>query len=427
MRLDTRLDAKTKVDVPATQGRKAYSYYREGTAAEEKKSRRGKVGASIVSGALAIGGAALLAKKLNENKNSPSVLPPKSKEKELSLASKSKLSDSQKMGLKVAAGVTGSVAAYIGAREIQEARLKSDIVRQGNNIRDGVMTEDQVTSYLEKGLSKKDKANIREYIGYWEGTAKINGFARFSYSPSLIAGFNQILSDANYKKQDYLTITEAEWMKPYDKMVDIDKAQYGDRARSYGNGSTWRAEELEVFRDDRETLNTLSRTERIIKKAKGSKEDALLLEDLIRTQRDFLLHVNELSRALALKSLKRREEEIQSSRPTSDSSRLDTTCDRGKPCQGDDGQTYCIPQGATCGKGKVSRIVKSVAGAVGRGVITGLTAAAIAKLASKGEMGIKEDLNTGKKIFNAGRFTGKVESKVANGAKAIGELIKKRS
>ena len=68
-----------------------------------------------------------------------------------------------------------------------------------------------------------------------------------------------------------------------------------------------------------------------------------------------------------------------------------------------------------------------MAGAVGRGVITGLTAAAIAKLASKGEMGIKEDLNTGKKIFNAGRFTSKVESKVTNGAKAIGELIKKRS
>lgn len=107
--------------------------------------------------------------------------------------------------------------------------------------------------------------------------------------------------------------------------------------------------------------------------------------------------------------------------------RLDTTCDRGKPCQGEDGKTYCIPQGATCGKGKVGRIVKSVAGAVGRGAITGLTAAAIAKLASKGKTGIKEDLNTGRKIFNAGRFTGKVESKVANGAKAIGKLIKKRS
>lgn len=107
--------------------------------------------------------------------------------------------------------------------------------------------------------------------------------------------------------------------------------------------------------------------------------------------------------------------------------RLDTTCDRGKPCQGDDGQTYCIPQGATCGKGKVSRVIKGIAGAVGRGVITGLTAAAIAKLTSKGEAGIKEDLNTRRKIFNAGRFTGKVESKVTNGAKAIGKLIKRRS
>ena len=107
--------------------------------------------------------------------------------------------------------------------------------------------------------------------------------------------------------------------------------------------------------------------------------------------------------------------------------RLDTTCDRGKPCQGEDGKTYCIPQGATCGKGKVGRIVKGVAGAVGRGVITGLTAAAIAKLASKGKTGLKEDFNTAKTIFNAGRTTGKVESKVANGAKAIGELIKKRS
>ena len=107
--------------------------------------------------------------------------------------------------------------------------------------------------------------------------------------------------------------------------------------------------------------------------------------------------------------------------------RLDTTCDRGKPCQGEDGKTYCIPQGATCGKGKVGRIVKGVAGAVGRGVITGLAAVAIAKLASKGKTGLKEDFNTAKTIFNAGRTTGKVESKVANGAKAIGELIKKRS
>ena len=107
--------------------------------------------------------------------------------------------------------------------------------------------------------------------------------------------------------------------------------------------------------------------------------------------------------------------------------RLDTTCDRGKPCQGEDGQTYCIPQGATCGKGKVGRIIKGVAGAIGRGAIAGLTAVAIAKLASKGEAGIKEDFNTGKKIFNAGRATGKIESKVANGAKAISKMIKKRS
>jgi hypothetical protein len=107
--------------------------------------------------------------------------------------------------------------------------------------------------------------------------------------------------------------------------------------------------------------------------------------------------------------------------------RLDTTCDRGKPCQGEDGKTYCIPQGATCGKGKVGRVVKEVAGAVGRGVITGLTAAAIAKLANRDEAGLKDKLNTGKAIFNAGRFTGKAESKVANGAKAIGKMIKKRS
>ena len=107
--------------------------------------------------------------------------------------------------------------------------------------------------------------------------------------------------------------------------------------------------------------------------------------------------------------------------------RLDTVCDRGKPCKGDDGQTYCIPQGATCGKGKVGRVIKGVAGAFGRGVITGLTAAAIAKLASKQEDTLRNDLNTGKRIFNAGRFTGKVESKVASGAKAIGKMIKRRS
>lgn len=107
--------------------------------------------------------------------------------------------------------------------------------------------------------------------------------------------------------------------------------------------------------------------------------------------------------------------------------RLDTTCDRGKPCQGEDGKTYCIPQGATCGKGKLKTAIKSVAGAVGRGAIAGLTAVAIAKLADKGKTGLKEDFNTGKAIFNAGRATGKVESKVANGAEAISKMIKKRS
>jgi hypothetical protein len=107
--------------------------------------------------------------------------------------------------------------------------------------------------------------------------------------------------------------------------------------------------------------------------------------------------------------------------------RLDTTCDRGKPCQGEDGQTYCIPQGATCSKGKVGRIIKGVAGAVGRGVITGLTAVAIAKLTNKDEDGLKGKLNTGKAIFNAGRATGKVESRAASGAKAISKIIKKRS
>ena len=106
--------------------------------------------------------------------------------------------------------------------------------------------------------------------------------------------------------------------------------------------------------------------------------------------------------------------------------RLDTTCDRGKPCQGDDGQTYCIPQGATCGKGKISRVIKGIAGAVGRGVVTGLTAAAIAKLANKDQDELKGKINTGKAIFNAGRATGKIESKVANSANAISRIIKKR-
>jgi hypothetical protein len=106
--------------------------------------------------------------------------------------------------------------------------------------------------------------------------------------------------------------------------------------------------------------------------------------------------------------------------------RLDTTCDRGKPCQGEDGKTYCIPQGATCGKGKVGRAIKEAAGAIGRGAIAGLTAVAIAKLASKDQQGLKEKLNTGKLVFNAGRITGKAESKLASGAEAIRRIIKKR-
>lgn len=417
-----RLDAKIKVDVPAAQGRKAYSYYREGTAEEAKKSRRSKVGASIVTGALAVGGAALLTKRLSDNKSSPTALLPKSEDKELSLASKNKLSDSQKTGLKVAAGVTGSVATYIGARKIQDFARESDIVRKGDNLRDGIMTEDQVSSYLKKGLSKKDEANIREYMDYWKESARINGIARYANSPSIMAEYEQVLSRANYKKQDYLTISEADWMEPYNKLVDAHKKLYGDGATSRVE---WRSESLEAFGKDRSNLDTLEKTERVVKAAKKNK-DSQLLGDLIRVQRDFLLDVNEMRRLLVLQTLERTEKKIQSSRPTSDSSRLDTTCDRGKPCQGEDGKTYCIPQGATCSKGKVGRIVKGVAGAVGRGAIAGLTAVAIAKLANKDQDELKGKINTGKTIFNAGRAAGKIESKVVNSANAIGRIIKKR-
>jgi len=52
---------------------------------------------------------------------------------------------------------------------------------------------------------------------------------------------------------------------------------------------------------------------------------------------------------------------------------------------------------------------------------------AIAKLTNKDEDGLKGKLNTGKAIFNAGRATGKVESRAASGAKAISKIIKKRS
>jgi hypothetical protein len=81
---------------------------------------------------------------------------------------------------------------------------------------------------------------------------------------------------------------------------------------------------------------------------------------------------------------------------------------------------------AACGKGKVGRIVKGIAGAVGRGAIAGLTAVAIAKLANKEGAGLRDKLNTGKAIFNAGRATGKVESRLKNGAKAISKIIKRR-
>jgi len=39
--------------------------------------------------------------------------------------------------------------------------------------------------------------------------------------------------------------------------------------------------------------------------------------------------------------------------------RIDSTCDRGKPCKGEDGQTYCIPKNATCGSEKRKPFISS--------------------------------------------------------------------
>ena len=121
-----RKDARIEVKVPAAQGRKAYSYFREGSEEETKTARSRKVAG--IGGAIALGGlaAAAIALRQSQNNKSSNII---SSKPSSGVESKSEASDKpdrvkSNRNTKIAASAIGGLVALRVAKDFRDRPKK---------------------------------------------------------------------------------------------------------------------------------------------------------------------------------------------------------------------------------------------------------------------------------------------------------------
>ena len=146
-----RKDARIEVKVPAAQGRKAYSYFREGGEGEEGSPRRSsrKIAAGV-GGAIAVGGlaAAAIAMRRNESNQgglqSPALVLPKAEEMQKAIAEKMSPQETKKMpiGKYLSLGVGGMIGLQVVREKVEDVRTFSEFKKDRERLaKDGIPDE----------------------------------------------------------------------------------------------------------------------------------------------------------------------------------------------------------------------------------------------------------------------------------------------
>ena len=146
-----RKDARIEVKVPAAQGRKAYSYFREGGEGEEGSPRRSsrKIAAGV-GGAIAGGGlaAAAIAMRRNESNQgglqSPALVLPKAEEMQKAIAEKMSPQETKKMpiGKYLSLGVGGMIGLQVVREKVEDVRTFSEFKKDRERLaKDGIPDE----------------------------------------------------------------------------------------------------------------------------------------------------------------------------------------------------------------------------------------------------------------------------------------------
>lgn len=146
-----RKDARIEVKVPAAQGRKAYSYFREGGEGEEGSPRRSsrKIAAGV-GGAIAVGGlaAAAIAMRRNESNQgglqSPALVLPKAEEMQKAIAEKMSPQETKKMpiGKYLSLGVGGMIGLQVVREKVEDIRTFSEFKKDRERLaKDGIPDE----------------------------------------------------------------------------------------------------------------------------------------------------------------------------------------------------------------------------------------------------------------------------------------------
>lgn len=147
-----RNDARIEVKVPAAQGRKAYSYFREGGEGEEgsplRSSRKIATGVGGAIAAAGLAGLAAIAIKRNESNQgglqSPTFVLPKVEEVQKAIAEKLSPQETRKMpiGKYLSLGVGGMIGLQVVREKVEDVRTFSEFKRDRERLaKEGIPDE----------------------------------------------------------------------------------------------------------------------------------------------------------------------------------------------------------------------------------------------------------------------------------------------